>query len=162
MKLDHRDIQILSILQREGRITKTALAEKVNLSPTPCWERLKRLEKGGLITGYGVRFDINQITTHTVVFMQAELDSHHSQDFDRFEKALAKVDEAMECWAVGGGFDYLIKFMVKDINHYQHIVDALLNAEIGLNRYYTYVVTRCVSQSSDLPESVLSSAVDKA
>ena len=91
-------------------------------------------------------------------FMQAELLSHQGHDFERFENALAKIDEVVECWSVGGGFDYLIKFMVKNIDHYQNIVDELLGAEIGLNRYYTYVVTRCVNLRNEIPASVLSGA----
>lgn len=155
IKLDRRDIQILSILQQQGRITKTALAEKVNLSPTPCWERLKRLEKAGVIEGYNARLCVTKIAPHNVVFMQAELLSHQTHDFKCFENALAKIDEVVECWSVGGGFDYLIKFMVKSIDHYQNIVDELLGAEVGLNRYYTYVVTRCVNLRTEIPESVL-------
>ncbi|MEZ5449219.1 MAG: Lrp/AsnC ligand binding domain-containing protein [Thiolinea sp.] len=87
--------------------------------------------------------------------MQVELGSHLSRDFQRFETEIMKVEGVMACWAVGGGFDYLVQFMVRDIDHYQRIVDELLAAEIGLRRYYTYVVTRCVGQRQELPEFLL-------
>jgi Lrp/AsnC family transcriptional regulator of ectoine degradation len=147
IKLDKRDIQILSILQREGRITKKALAERVNLSPAPCWERLKRLERAGIIEGYGARISSAVFGPHTTVFMQAELKSHQAQDFDRFEKAIQSMDEILECWAVGGGIDYLIKIVTVTIDDYQRFVDSILKANIGLKRYYTYVVTKHVKSS---------------
>ncbi len=155
LKLDSRDIKILSILQREGRITKTALAEKVNLSPTPCWERLKRLEKAGLIEGYGARLSAEFFGKHTLVFMEAELSSHRSRDFAQFEAAVRQIDEVQSCWAVAGGIDYLIKIVVAGIDDYQQLVDKMLHAEIGLKRYYTYVVTRRIKESETLPDSLL-------
>ena len=151
IKLDNRDIQILSILQREGRITKKALAKRVNLSPTPCWERLKRLEKAGIIESYGAKISSAVFGAHTTVFMQAELKSHQAQDFDRFERAIQSMDEVLECWAVGGGIDYLIKIVTVNIDDYQRFVDSILKADIGLKRYYTYVVTKQIKTSPTPP-----------
>lgn len=159
MKLDDRDIKILSILQREGRITKTALAERVHLSPTPCWERLKRLEDTGVIEGYGARIAWPALGSQTIVFMEAELDSHRARDFDNFERAVQPMDEVLECWAVGGGFDYLLKIAVTSIDEYQRFVDKLLNGDIGLKRYYTYIVTKRVKESQAIPDSLLESAL---
>ena len=147
LKLDKRDIQMLSILQREGRISKKALAERVNLSPTPCWERLKRLEQAGIIESYGAKVSPKIIGTFTTVFMEAELDSHHAHDFDRFERAIQSKEEIIDCWAVGGGIDYLIKIVTTNIDEYQRFVDTILNEDIGLKRYYTYVVTKHVKSS---------------
>ena len=151
IKLDNRDIQMLSILQREGRISKKALAERVNLSPTPCWERLKRLEQAGIIESYGAKISPAVFGTFTTVFMQAELNSHHAQDFERFENAIQSKDEILECWAVGGGIDYLIKIATVNIDDYQRFVDSILKENIGLKRYYTYVVTKHVKESSTPP-----------
>jgi len=157
IKLDDRDLQILSILQREGRITKKALAARVNLSPTPCWERLKRLEQAGIIEGYGAKISSDVLGVHTTVFMQAELNSHQAHDFDRFESALQSMDEILECWAVGGGIDYLIKIATANIDDYQRFVDSILKAEIGLKRYYTYIVTKHVKESPTPPRLSFSS-----
>ena len=157
IKLDNRDMQILSILQREGRITKKALAKRVNLSPTPCWERLKRLEKAGIIESYGAKISSAVFGARTTVFMQAELKSHQAQDFDRFERAIQSMDEILECWAVGGGIDYLIKIVTVTIDDYQRFVDSILKADIGLKRYFTYVVTKHVKNSPTPPLLDLSS-----
>jgi Lrp/AsnC family transcriptional regulator of ectoine degradation len=148
LQLDDRDLKILAILQKEGRITKAALAERVNLSPTPCWERLKRLEKAGIIEGYSARIALKAFGPMAVMFMEAELDSHKAQDFDRFERAVREIDAITECWAVGGGIDYLLKVVTRDVDAYQRLVDRMLGADIGLKRYYTYVVTKRVKETA--------------
>ncbi len=155
MRLDDRDIKILSVLQTEGRITKTELAARVNLSPTPCWERLKKLEDAGVIEGYGAHVSHTLLGPLSVIFMEAEIDSHRAEDFARFEKALEDISEIVECWAVGGGIDYMIKFVCKDVDSYQKVVDGMLQSEIGLKRYYTYVVTKPVKNSPSPPLTAL-------
>lgn len=147
MRLDDRDLKILAVLQTEGRISKTDLAARVNLSPTACWERLKRLENSGIIEGYGARISQTLLGPLSIIFMEAEIASHLTEDFDRFEKSLENIPEIVECWAVGGGIDYILKFTCKDINSYQKLVDSMLQADIGLKRYYTYVVTKPVKQT---------------
>ena len=149
-KLDERDLKILAILQQEGRITKTELAERVNLSPTPCWSRLKRLEKIGLIEGYRAKIALKRFGL-TLVFMEAELESHRATDFARFEAEMRRIPEVTGCWSVGGGIDYLIQFMVKDVDAYQRLVDRLLEMGIGLKRYYTYIVTKAIKEDAPAP-----------
>jgi Lrp/AsnC family transcriptional regulator of ectoine degradation len=147
IKLDDRDLKILAILQTEGRITKTDLAERVHLSPAPCWERLKRLEDAGIIEGYGARIAPKILGPHSVIFMQAEISSHRAEDFVRFEQAVVEIPEIIECWAVGGGIDYILKFVCSDVNSYQRLIDEILKADIGLKRYYTYIVTKPVKNA---------------
>ncbi len=155
VKLDDRDIQMLSILQREGRITKTELARRVNLSPTPCWERLQHLEKLGLIEGYGARVAWSAFSRQTIVFMEAELNSHQAADFAKFESAMQEQPEVLECYALGGGIDYLLKVIAPSVDDYQRFVDRMLNADIGLRRYYTYIVTKRVKNAEFVPDSLL-------
>ncbi|TPW32817.1 Lrp/AsnC family transcriptional regulator [Pararhizobium mangrovi] len=155
-RLDERDLEILSILQKEGRITSAALAARVNLSPTPTWERVKRLEKAGIIQGYGARVAPDLFGPSTVVFVEAQLDSHRSDDVERFEDVIRNTPEIVECWGVGGGMDYLLKVVARDIDAYQRLVDRLLVADIGLRRYYTHVVTKPVKTGTNirqLPEA---------
>ncbi|KQX40089.1 AsnC family transcriptional regulator [Devosia sp. Root436] len=140
-RLDDRDIKILSILQREGRIPKAALAERVNLSATPCWERLRRLEEAGIIESYGARVSLKAFGPTTMVFVQVELESHRAEDFARFEARIKTLPEVIECWAVGGGVDYFCKIVVRLLSDYQALIDSLLAQQIGIKRYYTYVVT---------------------
>lgn len=146
LKLDDRDVKILSILGREGRISKAELARRVNLSAAPAWERMKRLEEAGIITGYHASVALKKLAPHVIVFMAAELESHRAQDFQVFERVLAPLDEVVACWAVGGGFDYILQIVTRDIDSYQRLVDHLLEARVGLARYFTYVVTKPVKQ----------------
>lgn len=155
MQLDARDIAILRVLSREGRITKTALAERIGLSPTPCWERLKRLESAGLIEGYRAEISLRRLGPHVTVFVAAELADHTAASFRAFEAAVARYDEVVACWALGGGFDYLMQIVTRDIDAYQRLIDAMLDARIGLARYFTYVVTKPVKGPGRIPFAAL-------
>lgn len=155
VKLDKIDIRILSTLQREGRITKVALAERVQLSPTPCWERLKRLEDAGLIVGYHARLSLRGVAPVTTVFTQVTLERHRQEDFAHFERAVTQIPEIVECWAVGGGIDYMLKVVTPDIESYQAIVADLLDRPIGIDQYFTYVVTSAVKRDGGLPVEIL-------
>ena len=150
-KLDDRDIQILSILQEEGRISKSALAKRVNLSNSPCWERLQRMEKAGIIRGYGAHIALEKLTEYVVVFVAAELENHRAEDFELFESAVCEEHEITACWALGGGFDYVLQVVTSNINTYQRLIDRLLDRKIGLMRYFTYVVTKEVKSGATLP-----------
>lgn len=149
--LDDRDISILAILSREGRLSKTELAGRVNLSATPCAERLKRLEKAGLIQGYGARIDVARLGHSVSVFVMVELDAHKAASFQRFEAAVSQVPEITGCWALGGGYDYLLRIIAPDIDAYQRLIDRLLEAPAGLRRYFSYIVTK---EIRDLPPPV--------
>ena len=143
-RLDDRDIAILATLSREGRIAKTELAARVNLSPTPCWERMKRLEKAGLIRGYRAEIDLDAIGPHVQVFVTVELESHRAETFQIFERTVARMDEITGCWAVGGGYDYLMQVIAKDVVAFQSLMDGLLDSRAGVRRYYSYIVTKPV------------------
>jgi Lrp/AsnC family transcriptional regulator of ectoine degradation len=142
--LDDRDLQILAVLSREGRISKTELARRVNLSATPAWERMKRLEDAGLIRGYHADVALAQIAAYVVVFVMVELESHRPETFQVFERAIDRHEEIIAVWAIGGGFDYLMQVVARDIDAYQRLIDALLAERLGVRRYFTYVVTKDV------------------
>jgi Lrp/AsnC family transcriptional regulator, regulator of ectoine-degradation genes len=144
ISLDERDLKILSVLSREGRISKTELARRVHLSATPCWERMKRLEEAGLIRGYRADVALARISSHVVIFVMVELESHRSETFQIFERAIGLHEEIIAAWALGGGFDYLLQVIARDIDAYQRLIDALLEARVGLRRYFTYIVTKDV------------------
>jgi Lrp/AsnC family transcriptional regulator, regulator of ectoine-degradation genes len=150
-RLDGIDLKILGTLQAEGRITKAALAEAAGLSPTPCWERLKRLEKAGLIKGYHAEIDLDRLGRPATILVEMILKQHRYDDFQRFERAIRQVEEVVECYATGGGIDYLLKVIAPSIDAYQRLIDRLLLAEIGIDRYFTYIVTRAVKASFQPP-----------
>ena len=145
------DLRILEAVQRDGRITKLALAQKVGLSPTPCWLRLRKLEKAGIITGYHAHVAPRRIAPVVSVLMEVTLANHRHADFERFERAIAAMPEVVACWSVGGGVDYILKTMTPDIDAYQRLVDGMLDRELGIERYFTYIVTKTIKTGGALP-----------
>jgi Lrp/AsnC family transcriptional regulator of ectoine degradation len=159
-KLDRYDLRILDALQRDGRMTKVKLAEAVHLTPSPCWERLKRLEKAGVITGYHAQVDPKKLGPTTLVMVEIALHEHRASDFERFEKAVRDIPEVVECQAIGGGIDYVMKVVVPDVDAYQRLIDGLLEAGLGIERYYSYVVTKTVKAGAELPLDRLADGVE--
>ncbi len=154
-KLDERDIQILSILQEEGRITKTALADRLNLSLTPSWDRLQRLEEEGIIESYGAKLSSSFLKNFHLVITEVELESHKEGQFARFEDAIMDFDEVLSCWSVGGGLDYILKILVKDVSDYQDFLKRVLKADIGLRRYFSYAVLDRIKDTEVVTDSLI-------
>ncbi|UTW04076.1 Lrp/AsnC family transcriptional regulator [Amphritea atlantica] len=146
--LDAVDIRILSAVQQHGQISKSRLSELVSLSPTPCWIRLDKLKKAGLIKGYRGDIAVDKILDLTKVFVTVSLKAHNRSNFERFEKRILSVDEIVECSATGGGSDYVMKVISYTLSDFQHLMEQLLDEEIGIDRYVIYVVTREVKSTS--------------
>lgn len=140
--LDAIDIRILSAVQNHGRLSKTNLAEIVNLSPTPCWTRLNKLKAAGFIRGYHADIALGSIVDLTQVIVTIALTHHRKSDFDRFESHIREMDEVTECIATGGGMDYVLKIFSSSLVDFQNMMESLLEAELGIDRYMTYIVTR--------------------
>jgi Lrp/AsnC family transcriptional regulator, regulator of ectoine-degradation genes len=117
--------------------------------------RLRKLEKAGIISGYHARVALRAVAPIATVLMEVTLGSHRQADFDRFERAVRDVPEIVACWSVGGGVDYVLKVVARDIDAYQRMVDAMLEREIGIDRYFTYIVTRTVKDGAVLPVAEL-------
>ncbi len=150
MKLDAIDLKIVAALRRDGRMTKLKLAEAASLSPAACWERLRRLETSGVIKGYTAIVDLDAGSPRTTVIVEISLKSHQQADFRRFEEAVAREPAVVVCDATGGGIDYILRVIVPDIDSYQRLIDRLLDPQIGIERYFSYVVTKSVPLASGL------------
>ncbi len=155
-KIDRIDIAILVALQENGRIKNIALAEKVSLSASPCLQRVKRLEKMGLIRCYQALIDINRIIETIQVFTQITIAEHTLEDHQFFEAEIANVPEVMECYLASGGFDYLLKFTCRSIIHYQNTIQKLLDSELGISQYHSYVVMKEILCKKSYPIKHLS------
>ena len=140
--LDSTDIRILAAVQKHGQLSKTRLAEIVNLSPTPCWARLTRLRETGYIVGYQAEVALDRIVDYTQVIVTVSLTHHRKADFDRFEALIKDQDEITECIATGGGMDYVMQIYTQSLAAFQDLMETLLESEIGIDRYMTYIATR--------------------
>jgi len=140
--LDATDLRILGAVQRHGPLSKTELAELVNLSPTPCRERLNRLKAAGIVRGYRADIALDRILDFTIVVVTVALTHHRKGDFERFETHVRALPEVVECLATGGGFDYVMKVYCRSLPAFQSLMEALLAAEIGIDRYMIHIATR--------------------
>jgi DNA-binding Lrp family transcriptional regulator len=141
-KLDRIDIRILSELQKNGRITNVNLAEKVGLSASPCLKRVKRLEESKYVVRYGAEIDYSKLGDYVVIFTEFTLKQHFRHSFNDFENFLKKYTEVVECHLISGGYDYLVKFIVKNISHYQSVVEEILSDESMVREYFSYIVIK--------------------
>jgi DNA-binding Lrp family transcriptional regulator len=141
-KLDRIDLKILAQLQRSGRITNVELADAVGLSPSPCLTRVKRLEQSGYIVGYGAQLNLQKLGDFLTVFTEVTLHDHRSTDFANFESKARNIDEIIECHLVSGGYDYLLKFVTPGVNHYQEVVERMLEGNFGIEKYFSYIVIK--------------------
>ena len=142
--LDATDIRILCAVQQHGQLSKARLAEIANISATPCWARLDRLKAAGLIRGYHGDIAIDRFCDVTQVMVTVSLTRHRKVDFDRFEAFVMDRDEITECIATGGGMDYVLKVVSSSLMSFQALMQAMLDAELGVDRYMTYIATRIV------------------
>ncbi len=140
--LDAADIRILSALQQNGQLSKSKLAELVNLSPTPCWTRFTRLKKAGLIRGYHADLVLDKIVAVSRVVVTVSLNSHRKTDFERFEGFVHQRHEIIECIATGGGMDYAMTIVTTSLSAFQNLMEDMLSAELSIDRYMTYIATR--------------------
>ena len=140
MKLDRIDLKILLELQKNGRITNVELADLVHLSPSPCLMRVKKLQTEGYIAGYSAQIDVSKLGQTLTVFTEITLKNHRQIDFARFLATVDKIDEVMECHLVSGGYDYLMKFVTSGIAEYQTIMERLIDLDVGIDKYFSYVV----------------------
>ncbi|ALU88145.1 MULTISPECIES: Lrp/AsnC family transcriptional regulator [Herbaspirillum] len=142
LKLDRIDLRILCHLQQNSRITNVILADAVGLSPSPCLIRVKRLEKAGYISGYGAYIRLEKLADVQIVFTEVTLSDHRREDFAKFESYIRNVDEIIECHLVSGGYDYLLKFMTRSVVHYQSVIESLLEQNLRIEKYFSYIVIK--------------------
>lgn len=151
MKLDRIDVKILNALQNNGRMTNVELSEMVNLTPSPCLLRVKKLQAEGYIEGYSAQINIEKLGQTLTVFTEITLKNHRQVDFARFLAAIEKVDQVIECHLVSGGYDYLVKFVTAGIEEYQTLMERLIDLEIGIDKYFSFVVLKSPLVKAHLP-----------
>jgi Lrp/AsnC family leucine-responsive transcriptional regulator len=150
-KLDRTDRLILEILQRDGRISNVALAKKVNLSTTPCLERVRRLERHGYIRGYTALLEPSMVEAGLLVFVEIDLLRTSPDAFRDFRREAGKLPELLECHLVSGNFDYLLKARVRDMQEYRSLLGEKILALPGVSDSRSYVVMEEVKETTVLP-----------
>ncbi len=123
---DSIDKKILSLLEQNARISNAELAEKVNLSPTPCLRRLRKLEDSGLIRGYGAMLNEKALGLRASALVFVNLDKNTRENAERFEEALKLLPEVMECFLVAGRHDYVLRVVTRDLDDYERFIKERL------------------------------------
>ena len=149
--LDRTDLRILRVLQDDGRITNLQLAQQVHLSPTAVLERVRRLTRDGFILGYEARLNPDKLGAGLLVFIEVVLDRTTHDAMNIFKAAVQVRPEILECHLVAGGFDYLIKTRVADMNAYRGFVGSVIWALPGVRETRTYAVMEEVKNTTMLP-----------
>src|SRR5215813_9912182 len=144
VRLDQLDVKILDKLQSDARITNQDLADAVGLSPSPCLQRVKRLEKAGVIASYRVQLDLNVVCRHVDVICAVTLKTHGLDDFANFERTIAGMQHVVECTKVSGNIDYFVRFICPDIGAYQMLSDELLRLGPKVGNLSSHIVLNTV------------------
>ena len=151
MNLDRFDRAILQALQLDGRITNSTLAERVNLSESACLRRMRALEESGIIEGYTARINQQRAGCPVNVFVNITLDRQDEVDLRKFEEAVRKIPEVMECYLMTGDYDYTLRVVVADTADYERIHSKNLARLPGVARIHSSFALRTVQKSRELP-----------
>jgi Lrp/AsnC family transcriptional regulator, leucine-responsive regulatory protein len=153
-ELDRIDLKILNVLQQDGRISNLKLAESVALSPTAVLARVQRLSRDGYITGYAAQLNPAKLGAGMMVFVEVLLDRTTPNVFEAFKAAVQVRPEIMECHMVAGGFDYLLKTRMADMDAYRAFAGTVLWQLPGVRETRTYAVMEEVKSTAQLPLGV--------
>jgi len=136
------DITLLTLLQQDARTTNQALAEAVNLSPSPCWRKVKKLEEDKVILGYHAALDRRKIGLGVMVFVRVSIDSHSEAQARRFEQEVMELENVVACYSIGGDADFLLQVVSRDLENMQFdtslhkctiVVDRALTPGLAMN-----------------------------
>lgn len=151
LDLDATDRRILTVLQKEGRVTNAELSERINLSPSACHRRVQRLEEEGFIAGYVALLDARRMGRPTTVFVEITLQGQADDLLDRFEKEVARVPDILECHLMAGSADYLLKIIAQDTEDFARIHRRYLARLPGVAQMQSSFALRTVRNTTALP-----------
>lgn len=151
ISLDETDLQILSHLQNNCRQSISELADKVHLSTSACHRRIKSLEDAEVITGYVAKLSPQKLGYRAEFFVELSLATQGEEAFEKFEKALRMIPEVLECYLVGGQYDYLLRIAAQDTEDYERIHRQSLSRLPGVTRIQSILSLRTVKPNHGLP-----------
>jgi Lrp/AsnC family leucine-responsive transcriptional regulator len=149
--LDRQDIVLLTELQRDSRQTVQQLAERVSLSSTPCWKRIKELEATGVIRGYTALVDREKVGLALCVIAEVNLGRHTEDDVARFERAIADCPQIVSCYSTTGQADYVVKVLAPDIKSYERFLHETVFKLPGVTHVRSSVVLKEIKSETRLP-----------
>lgn len=150
-KLDRVDKQIIKILQKEGRLANNELARRIGLTTTPTLERVKRLEKEGIIEGYAAKVNKESVGRGLTAFVTVTLSIHKLNLLEEFTKAVQEIPEILACYNTTGDGDFLLQVVVQDTKHYEQFLRNKLTTLPDIQRLHTSIVLNTIKEQSNIP-----------
>jgi len=151
MKLAKQDVQILKLLQRDATASTASIAEQINVSQSPCWRRINRLEQEGLIKGKVALLDREALGMEVVVFATVNLTSTGRQNLLEFEQDIVRYPEVVECYTMTGIWDYMLKIITRDIRHYEEFVRNTLTTSPSIRELHSHMAVTEIKNITELP-----------
>ncbi|NCF19796.1 MAG: winged helix-turn-helix transcriptional regulator [Haliea sp.] len=151
LELGRQDVEILKLLQTDCTISTASIAERINMSQSPCWRRINRMEQEGLFRGRVALLNSRALGMDVVVFATINLTSTGRQNLEEFEQEIVKYPEVMECYTMTGIWDYMLKIVTRDIRHYEVFVRNTLTASPSIRELHSHMAVTEIKNSTELP-----------
>ncbi|MEE9350525.1 MAG: Lrp/AsnC family transcriptional regulator [Flavobacteriaceae bacterium] len=148
MTLDKTDRELINILQQDSKITTKRIASQLNLSVTAIYERIRKLEKKGIIEKYIALINTEKVSKDFIVFVQVKLKQHHIKFIEKFEKEVLQFDEVLECFNVSGDYDYQLKIIVENMKAYREFLNNKLTTLDYIGSTYSTFIISVVKNST--------------
>ena len=158
MEFEPGDIRILKALQSEGRLTNQELAERVGMSTSPCWRRVKRLEEAGVIRGYQALVDRRAVGLGVLAFVRVQIDTHSHDEAQRFEREVGELEAGIACYSVAGEADFLLQVVAADLDNYAEFAMTVIRRLPGIKEMHTMFVLKDIKASTILPVQLSSAS----
>jgi len=142
MALSLTDMKILKILQDDARVTNQELAEKINLSASPCWRKVRKLEEDEVIQGYRAVLDRKKIGLGVMVFVRVAIDSHSEAEARKFEEEVTALEDVVACYSIGGDADFLLQVVASDLDSYADFAMSVVRRLPGIKEMQSMFVLK--------------------
>jgi Lrp/AsnC family transcriptional regulator len=151
IELNSKDIAILRLLQQDASLTSTAIAERLNLSQSPCWRRINHIEQQGVITRRVALLDREKLGMEVVVFATVNLSGHSREQLEQFEREIAVFAEVVECYTMTGAWDYMMKIVTRDVRHYEQFIREHLLTMPLIREMHSHIAVTEIKNTTELP-----------
>ena len=141
-KIDKTDAKILKLLQYDSRMSNSELSEKIGMSTSPCWRRVKQLENTQVIKGYGVLLDRKKIGLGVMVFIRVSIDSHSEKEAKKFEEEVSALEHVVACYSIGGDADFLLQVASPDLDTYAEFSMSIIRRLPGIKEMQSMFVLK--------------------
>lgn len=151
IELNPKDVAILRLLQQDAGLTSTAIAERLNLSQSPCWRRINHIEQQGIIIRRVALLDRDKLGMDVVVFATVNLTARGSEQFQKFEHDIAQLAEVVECYTMAGAWDYMLKIVTRDMQHYESLLREQLLTMPLIRDLHSHIAVTEIKNTTELP-----------